>query len=74
MLLLAALWVNARWLWRRQRLYRVVFTVVYALAFSYALYESILLSLYQINPVFYAQYRLATDGVPFVVDTIRVPT
>jgi len=72
-LLLAALWVNARWLWRRQRLYRVVFTVVYALAFSYALYESILLSLYQINPVFYAQYRLATDGVPFVVEHLRWP-
>jgi hypothetical protein len=72
-LLLAALWVNVRWLWRRQRLYRVLFTVVYALAFSYALYESISLSLYQIDPVFYAQYRLATDGVPFVVEQLRWP-
>lgn len=72
-LLLAALWVNLRWLWRRQRAYRVLFTVVYALAFSYALYESISLSLYQIDPVFYAQYRLATDGVPFVVEHLRWP-
>lgn len=72
-LLLAALWVNVRGLWRRQRLYRALFTVVYALAFSYALYESISLSLYQIDPVFYAQYRLATDGVPFVVEHLRWP-
>lgn len=72
-LLLAALWVNVRSLWRRQGLYRVLFTLVYALALSYALYESISLSLYQIDPVFYAQYRLAADGVPFVVEHLRWP-
>ena len=71
--ILAALWVNVRWLWRRQRLYRVLFAVGYILAVSYALYESISLSLYQIDPVFYAQYRLATDGVPFVVEQLRWP-
>jgi hypothetical protein len=71
--LLAALWVNVRSLWRRQRLYRVLFTIGYALALSYALYESISLSLYQIDPVFYAQYRLATDGVPFVMEQLGWP-
>jgi hypothetical protein len=71
--ILAALWVNVHSLWRRQRLYRVLFAVVYAMDLSYALYESISLSLYQIDPVFYAQYRLATDGVPFVVEHLRWP-
>lgn len=71
--LLAALWVNVRWLWRHQRGYRVLFAVGYALTLSYAVYESISLSLYQIDPVFYAQYRLATDGVPFVVEHLRWP-
>lgn len=73
--LLAALWVNVRWLWqqRRQRFYRVVFAVGYIVAFSYAVYESISLSLYQVDPVFYAQYRLVTDGVPFVIEHLRWP-
>lgn len=71
--LLAALWVHIPWLWRRQRGYRALFAVVYALALSYALYESISLSLYQTDPVFYAQYRLAADGVPFVVEQLGWP-
>ena len=73
--LLAALWVNVRWLWRgrRPRLYRALFTVVYVLALSYAIYESIFYSLYQIDPVFYAQYRMAVDGVQYVVENLHWP-
>jgi hypothetical protein len=72
---LAALWVHVRWLWRgsRPRLYRALFTVVYILALSYAIYESIFLSLYQVDPVFYAQYRMAVDGARFVVEHLYWP-
>lgn len=72
---LAALWVNLPPLWRRrsQRVARALFAVFYGLAFGYAVYENISLSLYQIDPVFYAQYRLATDGVPFVIQQLRWP-
>lgn len=73
--LLAALWINVRWLWRgrRPRLYRALFTIVYVLALSYAIYESVFLSLYQIDPVFYAQYRMAVDGIQFVVENLHWP-
>lgn len=72
---LAALWANVRWLWqgRRAGLYRALFFVVYVLAFSYAVYESISLSLYQVNPVFYGQYRQAVDGIKFVVESLQWP-
>lgn len=72
---LAALWVNVRWLWpeRRAHAYRTLFTVVYILALSYAIYESIALSLYQVDPVFYAQYRQAVDGIQFVVEQLNWP-
>ncbi len=72
---LAALWANLPQLWRprAQRVLRALMAVIYVAAFSYAVYESISLSLYQIDPVFYAQYRLATDGVPFVVEQLNWP-
>ena len=73
--LLAALWVHLRWLWqgRRSRLYRALFIAGYFLALGYAIYESVFLSLYQIDPVFYAQARMAVDGVGFVVDPLQWP-
>ncbi len=73
--LLAALWVNVRWLWqgRRPRVFRALVTLVYVLALSYAIYESIFLSLYQIDPVFYAQYRQTVDGVQYVVEHLNWP-
>jgi hypothetical protein len=73
--LLAALWVNVLWLWRRRwrQLYRALFTVVYVVALSYAIYESIFLSLYQIDPNFFAQYRMAVDGVQYVVENLHWP-
>ena len=72
---LAALWANVRWLWpgRRAGLYRALFFVVYVLAFSYAVYESISLSLYQVDPVIYGQYRQAVDGIAFVVAHLQWP-
>lgn len=73
--LLAALWVNVRWLWqgRRPRLYGALVAAVYILALSYAVYESIFLSLYQIDPVFYAQYRQTVDGIQFVAAHLNWP-
>lgn len=72
---LAALWANLPWLWRGRRpgLYRALFFVVYVLAFSYAVYESISRSLYQVDPVFYGQYRQAVEGVIFVVQHLQWP-
>lgn len=74
--ILAALWVNVGWLWQsrgQQRVYRALFATAYFLAFIYAVYESVSLNLYQVDPVFYAQYRLVTDGVPFVIEHLRWP-
>ena len=73
--LLAALWVNVRWLWlgRRPRVFRALVTVVYVLALSYTIYESIFLSLYQTEPVFYAQYRQTVEGVQYVVQHLSWP-
>ncbi len=72
---LAGLWANGPWLWRGRRAgaYRALFFAVYVLAFCYAVYESVSLNLYQVDPVFYGQYRLAIEGIKFVVDHLQWP-
>ncbi len=74
-LLLVALWVHLPWLRRSpwRRLFRWLFATIYFLVLSYAVYESVTLSLYQVDPVFYSQFQLAVDGLTMVVRNLQVP-
>jgi hypothetical protein len=74
-LLLVALWVHVRWMRRphNRRLFRWFFVAIYFAALCYYVYESIMLSLYQVEPVFYSHYRLLIDGIQFVVQHLQVP-
>ena len=73
--LLITLWVHVRWMRRprNRRFFRWLFLAVYFAGLFYYLYESIMLSLYQVDPVFYSQYRLIVDGIRFVVPHLQVP-
>ena len=65
---LTALWVNVRWL--RRPAFRHLFVAIYLLALCYSLYEAIL-SIYLVAPVFYSQYYLARDGLPFLFSHLQ---
>lgn len=73
--LLLAVWVHLSWLRSagRRRLFRWVFLALYLVALAYYLYEGIMLSLYQVDPVFYNHYLLFVDGLQFVKQHLRVP-
>ncbi|CAN5831651.1 hypothetical protein BH10CHL1_BH10CHL1_35470 [soil metagenome] len=67
--LLVALWVNAP---RLQSLaFRLLITIVYLLALGYYLYEAIIISIYHTDPVFFSQYYLALDGLPFLAQHVQ---
>lgn len=66
--LVTALWVNVRRLRRRPVAWLIVF--VYLLAFAYAIYEAIVVSIYRAPPVFYSHYFLARDGLPFLLEHV----
>ena len=74
-LLLVTLWVYLGWLRRSPArwLFRWLFSLIYALALSYSLYESVMLSMYQTDPVFYSHFQLALDGLPVVFRHLQVP-
>jgi hypothetical protein len=74
-LLLLTLWVYLPWLRRSpaHRLFRWFFGLVYVSALSYAIYESVMLSTYQSDPVFYSHFHLALDGLPMLVQHVQVP-
>jgi hypothetical protein len=66
--LLLAIWAFLPWL-RRPRLrgfYRLLFTSVTIVGLAYAIYENLIVSIYQEDPVFYAHFQLAVDGLDFV--------
>lgn len=67
--LLVGLWVSLRWI--RVRPYRWLVTGFYLLALAYAIYEAIVMSVWRLEPVFYSQYYLARDGLPFLLDHLR---
>ncbi len=73
--LLVALWLHVRWMRRphNRRFFRWLFLAVYFAGLFYYLYESIMLSLYQVDPVFYSQYQLIVEGIQFVVSHLQVP-
>jgi hypothetical protein len=73
--LLIALWIFIPWLRapRKDRWFRWLFLVIYVAMLSYYVYESIMLSMYQADPVFYSHYRLAVDGLQMVIQQLDVP-
>jgi hypothetical protein len=73
--LLVALWVHVGWMRRprNRRFFRWIFLALYFTAWIYYLYESIMLSLYQVDPVFFSQYQLIVEGIQFVVPHLRLP-
>lgn len=62
---LLALWMNVRQL--QTGWFRSVIVLVYLLGLAYYLYEAIVRSIYHTDPVFYSQYYLARDGLPFLL-------
>ena len=62
------------WLWSRtaQRWWARAIFLLFLLALVYAIYESITLSLYQTNPVFFNDYRFFVGGIGFLVDGLQL--
>ena len=52
---------------------RLILLLGYLFALVYAVYEAVLRSLYQMEPVFYSQYRMLTEGFAFVLDSLTIP-
>ena len=71
LLVLTAIWVHVRWV--RWRAYRYLFTVFYLVAFSYYVYEGIVVSIFQVDPVFYVEYYMAQDGIPVLLGGMQLP-
>jgi hypothetical protein len=67
--LLAALWVVVRRLQRS--LVRFLFVALYLLALGYYIYEAVVVSIYLADPVFYSQFFLALDGLPFLASHLQ---
>jgi hypothetical protein len=74
-LLLVVFWVSVNGLRNSAGRYwfRWFFGVVYFVILGYYLYESIMRSLYQVDPVFYSHYQLAIDGLQVVARNLQVP-
>lgn len=70
-LLLVALFVFAPPL--RRRLPRFALGLLYYLALIYAVYEAAVRSLFQMEPIFYSQYRMLTEGFAYVLEHVAVP-
>ncbi|MEA3336202.1 MAG: hypothetical protein U9R25_09860 [Chloroflexota bacterium] len=54
------------------RFFRILLVFVYLAALIYAVYESVTLSLYQVDPVFFNQFKLAIDGLRLVSRHLHV--
>jgi hypothetical protein len=73
--LLVALWVLVGRMKRprQRRIFHWFFLAVYLGTLGYYVYEGVMVSLYQVQPVFYSHYRLLVDGIPFVIRNLQVP-
>ncbi len=69
--ILLALWVNVAWI--RRGLVRWLVMAIYFLTLAYYLYESIMLTIYRVDPVFYNHYFLIKDGLGFLLDNLNLP-
>ncbi|MBV7337019.1 hypothetical protein KFU94_54080 [Chloroflexi bacterium TSY] len=56
----------------RHRAIQILFTVVYFLAFYYYIYESVSLSIFLVDPIFYNQYFMAVDGLRFLANHVSL--
>ena len=70
--LFVALWTI--WPWLRKRGIRYAFVLVYVLFFLYYLYEGVTFTFFSVEPVFYTQLRMATEGFSFFLENARVGT
>ena len=70
--LFVALWAVIRPL--RHVAVRILFVVTYLLVFFYYLYEGASLTFFSVEPVFYTQLRMATEGFSFFLQNARVTT
>lgn len=66
---LIALWVALPSV--RRLPYRMLVYSIYAVALLYAVYEAVVLSIWLIEPVFYSQWFLARDGLPFLLRNLH---
>jgi phosphoglycerol transferase MdoB-like AlkP superfamily enzyme len=72
--LLAALWVFFGRIRQGKigRIYRAVALTFYLLALSYAIYEAVVRSMYQLDPILYSQLVLVLDNLAFVADSLPI--
>ena len=70
--LFVALWTV--WPWLRKSWIRFAFVLVYVLFFLYYLYEGVTFTFFSLEPVFYTQMRMATEGFSFFLENARVTT
>ena len=70
--LFVALWTV--WPWLRKSWTRFAFVLVYVLLFLYYLYEGVTFTFFSLEPVFYTQMRMATEGFSFFLENARVTT
>jgi len=68
--ILIAPWVNVGWI--RRGLFRWLVMILYFIALCYYLYESVMISLYRFDPVFYNHYFLIKDGLGFLLDNLNL--
>ena len=75
LLLLIALWVYVPWLRRpfRQRIFRWLLGGLYVTILLYALFENVILTLYQVELVFYNHFQLAVSGVQVLARNMHFP-
>ena len=71
-ILFAAVWTF--WLSLRKSVIRYAFVFLYVLIFLYYLYEGVTFTFFSVEPVFYAQLRMATEGFSFFLENARVTT
>jgi hypothetical protein len=67
--LLIALWSNLRRLHHPFLQWAII--AFYLLALVYETYEAIMVSIYHVDPIFYSQYFLARDGLPFLARNLQ---
>ncbi len=66
----AVVWVNVAWI--RHPAFRALFLIVYFSALAYYIYESIMLSIFAVEPVFYNEFAMAAGGIPFLLSHLRL--
>lgn len=72
--LLLALWVLLPWsrVPRLRRIFRWFLAATYLFALAYAIYESLTISIYQVDAVFYAHAQMVIDGLGFLLRHLQV--